>query len=152
MNAAVRVSSVRNRIWVAAFAVLAGCASGDKPKPVALQLLVKAAGQPSLTVTEVQAGAEIELGREQELIVRLTTSGTADREWSLVGLAPGVLVATGPKFQRAVIGTSDNDASGQSIWHLRPAAVGSASLRFEFRRPRNTEPAAAVVTYAVTVR
>lgn len=152
MNAVVSVPRVRKGLWVAAFAVLAGCASGDKPKAVVVQPLVKAVGQQSLTITEGQAGAEIELGRDQELIVRLATSGKGEREWSLVDLVPGVLVATGPKFQRALIGTTDDDASGQSIWRLRPSAAGNVSLRFEYRRPRNTEAAAAVVTYAVTVR
>ena len=149
MNALVRV---RNGLWAMALVMLAGCAAGDKLKPVATQPLIKAVGQQSLTVTEVQAGAGIELGREQELIVRLTTVGTSGREWSLVDLAPGVLVATGPKFQRALIGTTDDDSSGQSIWRLRPSAAGSVSLRFEYRRPRNTEAAAAVLTYVVTVR
>jgi predicted secreted protein len=143
---------VRNGLWAMALVMLAGCAAGDKLKPVATQPLIKAVGQQSLTVTEAQAGAGIELGREQELIVRLTTVGTSGREWSLVDLAPGVLVATGPKFQRALIGTTDDDSSGQSIWRLRPSAAGSVSLRFEYRRPRNTEAAAAVVTYAVTVQ
>lgn len=152
MNAVRRVPGVCWGVWMVAFVALASCASGDKPKPVVAQALVKAVGQQSLTVTEAQAGAEIELGREQELIVRLSTRGTSGREWSLVDLAPGVLVATGPKFQRALLGTTDDDASGQSIWRLRPSAAGSVSLRFEFRRPRNTEAAAAVVTYAVTVR
>lgn len=149
MNALVRV---RNGLWAVALVMLVGCAAGDKPKPAVTLPLVKAVGQQSLTVTEAQAGAEVELGREQELIVRLTTSGTAGREWSLVDLAPGVLVATGPKFQRALVSSTDDDASGQSIWRLRPSAAGSVSLRFEYRRPRNTEAATAVVTYAVTVR
>ncbi len=149
MNALVRM---RNGFWAAAVVMLAGCAAGDKLKPVVTQPLVKAVGKQSLTVTEAQAGAEIELGREQELIVRLTTGGTGGREWSLVDLAPGVLVATGPKFQRALIGTTDDDSSGQSIWHLRPSAAGSVTLRFEYRRPRNTEAAAAVLIYVVTVR
>ena len=154
MNALVRVRTGfrATLVTLVTLVMLAGCASGDKPKPVMTQPLVKAVGQQSLTVTEAQAGAEIELGREQELIVRLSTGGTSGREWSLVDLAPGVLVATGPKFQRALLGTTDDDSSGQLIWRLRPSAAGSASLRFEYRRPRNTEAAAAVVTYVVTVR
>ena len=144
--------SVRHRVWAVLLVVFAGCASGDKPKPVAVQAVVKAAGQRSLSVTEAQAGARIELGLEQELVVRLATSGKGDREWSLVDLAPGVLTVTGPKFQRALFGTADDDAAGQSIWRLRPAAAGSVNVRFEYRRPRNTEAASASVTYAVTVR
>ena len=152
MNAVLSVPEVRKGIWMAVLVALAGCASGDKPKPVAVQPPVKAVGHQSLTVTEAQAGAEIELGREQELVVRLTSVGTNGREWSLVDMAPGVLVASGPKFQRALVGTTDDDSSGLSIWRLRPSAAGNVSLRFEYRRPRNTEAAAAVVTYAVTVR
>jgi len=152
MNAVLSVPGVRKGIWMAVLVALAGCASDIKPKPVAVQPPVKAVGHQSLTVTEAQAGAEIELGREQELVVRLTSVGTNGREWSLVDMAPGVLVASGPKFQRALVGTTDDDSSGLSIWRLRPSATGNVSLRFEYRRPRNTEAAAAVVTYAVTVR
>lgn len=144
--------SARHCVWAVLLVVLTGCASGDKLKPVAAQPLVKAVGQRSLAVTEVQAGADIELGLEQELVVRLATSGKGDREWSLVDLAPGVLTATGPRFQRDLVGTTAGDAAGQSIWRLRPSATGSVNVRFEYRRPRSTEPATAVVTYAVTVR
>ncbi len=144
--------SVRHGFWAVVLVVFAGCAAGDKPKPVAVQPLVKAAGQRSLTVTEAQAGADVELGLEQELVVRLATSGKGDREWSLVDLAPGVLTATGPRFQRDLVGTTADDASGVSIWRLRPSAAGSVTLRFEYRRPRSTVPATAFATYAVTVR
>ena len=152
MKSVMKVPGVRRAAWVAVLAVLAGCAAGDKPKPVAAAPLVKALGKKWLTVTEAQAGAAIEIGLEQELVVELTTGGTDGREWSLVDLAPGVLVATGPKFQRALLGTTDDASSGQSIWRLRPSAAGKVNLRFEYRRPRNTEAAVSVVAYAVTVR
>ncbi len=144
--------SARHGVWAVLLVVLTGCVSGDKLKPGAAQPLVKAAGQRSLTVTEVQTGADIELGLEQELVVRLATSGKGDREWSLVDLAPGVLTASGPRFQRDLAGTTSDDASGQSIWRMRPSSAGSVNLRFEYRRPRSTQPASAFVTYAVTVR
>ena len=143
---------MRGVVWAPMLALLGACALGDKPKPLLAQRVVVAAGQKSVTVAAEQAGAEIELGLEQELVVRLATGATSGQAWSLVDLAPGVLSATGPKFERDLRSASVDEASGHSIWRLRPSATGAVTLRFEYRRPRNVAPAAQVVTYTVTVR
>ena len=128
------------------------CGSGPKVKPVVVPTVVAAPGQPRVTVTNEQAGAGVELGREQELVVRLANGVVFAREWSLVDLAPGVLGAAGPTFERDLRSITSGEASGTSIWRFRPLAAGTVTLRFEYRRPRNVEPATEVVTYAVTVR
>jgi predicted secreted protein len=132
-------------------AMLGACASGDKTPPVVVQPLVKSAGK-SVTVTNVQSGAAVELGLDQELIVRLATAVTNGQQWSLVDPASGVLVAVGPTFERDLRNNTLDDATGTSVWHLKPVAAGTMALRFELRRPRNVEPAKDVVTYNVKVR
>lgn len=144
----------------ALLALLGACAMFDKAKsavvgtavPAAVQAVVKAPGQKAVTVTTGQAGAGVELGLGQELVVRLGTVVVSGREWSLVDLAPGVLVAAGPVFERDLRNADAGEAIGASVWRLRPVAAGVVTLRFEYRRPRNVEPASEVVTYAVTVR
>ena len=132
--------------------LVAACAAGDKVKPVVVQPVVTAPGQKSVTVTAGQTGAVIELGLEQELVVRLATNVTSGREWSLVDLAPGVLGVNGPVFERDLRTANPGEAAGTSVWRLRPMAAGAVTLRFEYRRPRKVEPVAEVVTYAVTIR
>jgi len=143
---------MRGVVGTSMLVLLAACALGDKSKPVVAQPVVRAEGHKSVTVTVGQSGAEVELGLEQELVVRLATGSIVGYEWSLVDLRPGVLSGTGPKFERDLRGTTMDDATGQSIWRLRPSAPGAVMLRFEYRRPRNVEPATQVVTYNVTVR
>ena len=147
---------VRGLVGVALLALLAtlvaACAAGDKVKPVVAQPVVTAPGQKSVTVTAGQTGAVIELGLEQELVVRLATGVTNGREWSLVDLAPGMLGVNGPVFERDLRTAAFGEAAGTSIWRLRPMAAGAVTLRFEYRRPRKVEPVAEVVTYAVTIR
>ena len=149
MNA---VAWVRGLAGTSMLVLLAACASGEQAKPVVVQPVVRAEGQRSISVTAEQSGAEIELGREQELVVRLATGSTDGQEWSLVDFAPGVLNATGPKFERDLRSTTIDDATGTSLWRLRPSAPGTVALRFEYRRPRRLDPATQVVTYRVTVR
>ena len=135
--------------------LVAACAAGDKVKPVVVQPVVTAPGQKVVTVTAGQNGAVIELGLEQELVVRLATNVTSGREWSLVDLAPGVLGVlgvSGPVFERDLRTANPGEAAGTSVWRLRPMAAGAVTLRFEYRRPRKVEPVAEVVTYAVTIR
>ena len=132
--------------------LVAACAAGDKVKPVVVQPVVTAPGQKVVTVTAGQNGAVIELGLEQELVVRLATNVTSGREWSLVDLAPGVLGVNGPVFERDLRTANPGEAAGTSVWRLRPMAAGAVTLRFEYRRPRKVEPVAEVVTYAVTIR
>jgi len=142
---------MRGAVGVSLLALLGACASGDKAKPV-VQPLVKAEGKRSVTVTAEQSGATIELGLDQTLVVRLATGSTGKQEWSLVGLAPGVLNPVGPTFERELPSNTDNVASGSSIWRLQPTAAGKVDLRFEYRRPRSVEPATDVVTYVVKVQ
>ena len=139
-------------LLAALLTVLGACASGDKATLPVAQPLIKATGKESVTVTLEQSGAAIELGTDQELIVHLAIDAAGRNDWSLVDLVPGVLTASGPKFERDLRTMNDGESTGSSIWHLRPVAPGNVTLRFELRRPRSLEPARQVLTYAVTVR
>ncbi len=133
--------------------MLAACSTADKKvKPTVLQPVVSAPGKKLVTLTLAQAGAAVELGLDQDLLVRLATSVVEGREWSLVGLAPEVLAAEGPMFRRDLRNVDAAEGTGMSEWRLHPLKAGMVSLRFEYRRPRNVEAASEVVTYAVTVR
>lgn len=132
--------------------LLAACAAGDKVKPVIVQPLVTAPGQKLVTVTAAQAGAGVELGLDQDLVVRLATGVVTGQEWALIDLAPGVLTAAGPVFRRDLRNVDEGEGGGTSEWRLHPLKAGVVTLRFEYRKPRNVAPASEVVTYAVTVR
>ena len=151
-----QVVRVRGLVGVSMLALLvtllAACAAGDKVKPVVVQPVVSAPGKKLVTLTLAQAGAGVELGLDQDLLVRLATSVVEGREWSLVDLAPEVLMAAGPVFRRDLRNVDAAEGTGMSEWRLHPLKAGTVSLRFEYRRPRNVEAAREVVTYPVTVR
>ena len=152
MGTAVRVRSLPGTAMLAMLALLAACATGDKVKPVLVQPVVSAPGKTLVTLTLAQAGAGVELGLDQDLLVRLATIVVDGREWTLVGLAPEVLAADGPRFRRDLRNVDAAEGTGTSEWRLQPLKAGTVTLRFEYRRPRNVEPASEVATYAVTVR
>ena len=153
MGTAVRVRSLPGTAMPAVLAaILAACAAGDKVKQVLVQPVVSAPGKTLVTLTLAQAGAGVELGLDQDLLVRLATIVVDGREWTLVGLAPEVLAADGPRFRRDLRNVDAAEGTGMSEWRLHPLKAGTVTLRFEYRRPRNVEPASAVATYAVTVR
>ena len=152
MGTAVRVRSLPGTAMLAVLALLTACATGDKVKPVLVQPVVSAPGKTLVTLTLAQAGAGVELGLDQDLLVRLATIVVDGREWTRVGLAPEVLAADGPRFRRDLRNVDAAEGTGMSEWRLHPLKAGTVTLRFEHRRPRNLEPASEVATYAVTVR
>jgi len=126
----------------------AAAASAPAPRPV----LIQNTGGRSITVGDDKSGASIELEPAQELVVRLPLLATTGREWSLVDLAPGVLSVQSTSFERASRDTNIFEAAGSSVWHFKPVAAGTVTLRFDLRRPRSLDPAVQTVTYAVTVK
>ena len=140
--------------------LLAGCSIFGKPtSPFEDKAAAKAPvqtisnpGRKVLLVGLDQAGARIELGLDQQLQVRLLTKVALAPEWSLVGHVPGVVEVQGPKFEPDARGNISGEVEGDTVWLVRPTAAGAVTLRFEYRRPRNTAPASQVVTYDVVVR
>lgn len=139
-------SAMKNRLWVGALASLVvACAAPQRP-----QLDVNAFGA---LVGAEHNGSGITLEREQELVVRLASVVSENREWALVDFVPGVLTGpTKPAFERESLSSSFNDASGAAVWIFKPAAAGTVVLTFDYRNPRTLDPAARTVSYTVTVR
>lgn len=140
--------------------LLAGCSIfGKAASPFDDKAVVKAPAQTIsnpdrklLLVGLDQAGARIELGLDQQLQVRLLTRVSLAPEWTLVGHAPGVVDAQGPKFEPDPQSSVSGEVEGDMVWRIRPTAAGTVTLRFEYRRPRNTAPAVQAVTFDVVVR
>jgi predicted secreted protein len=133
-------------------ALLAACATPEKPKAPPPPPPVAAVGQRMVLVSDANAGAAVALESTQELIVRLPTEGAAGLEWTLVDLKPGVLTLLSSKFERALRNTNVEEAAGATVWHFRPQATGSVALKFELRRPRSLQPPTQTVGYDVTVK
>ena len=129
----------------AALVLLAACATPPRPAPVVDRYGVNVAAEHS--------GSSITLEPGQELVVRLTTIASPTSEWSLVDFQPGVLEGqTAPKFEREIEASNPVQAVGFEVWRFRPAAAGTVTLKFDYRRMRTLDPATQTVTYTVTVR
>ena len=140
--------------------LLAGCSIfGKAASPFDAKVVAKAPvqtisipGRKVLLLGLEQAGARVELGLGQQLQVRLLTKAALAPEWALVGLVPGVVEVQGPKFEPDARSNVSGEVEGDTVWLIRPMAAGTVTLRFEYRRPRNTAPAVQVVTFDVVVR
>ena len=135
-----------------AAALLAACATPEKPTAPLPPPLIAAVGQRLVAVSDANAGAAVTLESAQELIVRLPTEAAAGVEWTLVDLKPGVLTLLSSKFERSLRSTSVEESTGATVWHFRPQAAGSVALKFELRRPRSLLPPTQTVGYDVTVK
>ena len=139
-------SGMKNWVGIgAAVLLVAACAAPQRPP-----LEVNPFG---VHVGAEHSGSGITLEPEQELVVRLATSVSQNREWTLVDFAPGVLTGpTAPVFEREPLSSNFSGASGAAVWHFKPAAAGTVTLKFDYRHPRTLDPAARTVSYTVTVR
>jgi hypothetical protein len=138
-------------------ALLGGCASGDKPKPVVpvTQSVLQAPGKAVLTVSDRNDGAAVLLEAAQELRVELQLSAwdvANNFDWTVAELKPGVLAPIGSRFERTGRDTNPTESDGSTIWRLRPSAPGRVSLTFGLRRPYSTGPSAKTVVFDVTVK
>ncbi|MBI2874238.1 MAG: protease inhibitor I42 family protein [Firmicutes bacterium] len=108
----------------------------------------------SLTVTVDNSGSTIELARNQQLIVSLSSNRTTGYSWSLADITTGILKLEGPPtYVRDPASPDAVGAGGTETWKFTPTGAGQQSLRFEYRQPwePNVLPAR-VVEYTVTVR
>ena len=139
------------KMWAGVGAVvllLAACSAAplQQPRP---EPRVDAFG---VHVSAEHSGGSLTLEREQKLEVSLLTVLSQNREWELVGFVPGVLTgATVPTFERDPQAAHSGDASGNAVWHFKPGAAGTVTLKFDYRNPRTREPVSRTVSYIVTV-
>ena len=134
--------------------LVAACSTPEKTPPIApVQRVVQSPGRVAVSLTETDAGASVVLETGQALVVRLPTVATANLEWSVVDLKPGVLTVLGSVFERSLRNSGSGDESeGTTIWRFKAEAAGSAALRFELRRPRSVQPAVQTLSYSVSVK
>jgi predicted secreted protein len=143
---------LRTLVLGMALALLFGCSTTDKPKPVPVQPVIQGPGKAALAVSDTDNGASVVMERSQDLIVRLPVRGSSGRDWSLVDLKPGVLrVVSGPTFERTPLSVADDPSDGRSIWRLRAEAPGNVALNFELRRP-HVLGTTRTLSYPVTVK
>lgn len=125
---------------------LAGCAT-----PEERERRVDTSGRV-VTLT-VGSTPSVELRQDQQLRVRLATSGTTGHVWSLVEMAPGVLAQQGASgFERESLVTNIGQGAGFEVFRFKPIAAGSTTLKFELRRPRDLDPAIQLASFAVSVK
>ena len=103
-------------------------------------------------VTVDDAESTVELGIDQELIVRLASNPTTGYSWSFTNNPEGVLTSTGESRYRqdspGLVGSG-----GLEDFPFKAVHPGRATLRFMYERPWECgTPAAQEVVYSVVVR
>lgn len=107
-----------------------------------------------MVVSADRSGTNLALLPGQELVIRLPGNPTTGYRWSSFGPTGSALSATGPAAYEPDAGTSQRvGAGGFEIWRFVAARAGTAELRFEYRRPWETDVAPLkVLRYSVKVR
>jgi predicted secreted protein len=103
----------------------------------------------------VGSATSLELRRDQELRVRLVTEPTTRREWMLADNSASDVLAPqgGRSFEREPVDAYNlTQAAGYEVFRFKPMAPGTATLRFDYRRPRDLEPAMQSVSFTITVK
>jgi inhibitor of cysteine peptidase len=131
---------------LAAMFILAGCAALNASG---------AAGNNEVAVGNAEDGQQIELRQGQILVVTLDSNPTTGYSWALAAADTATLaqvgepVYRGPDEQKTpLVG-----AGGSETFRFTASAVGSTTLRLEYRRPwEKDQPAAQTYTLQVVVR
>ena len=108
----------------------------------------------AVTVTPENAGRPIELGQDQELLVRLPSNSASGYRWLLAAAPSDVLKLEGlPSFEHDPAVPGAVGTSGVEIWRFAPAHKGQQVLLFDYRLPWETDaPAVRQLSFTVTVR
>jgi predicted secreted protein len=121
---------------------LTGCASNQYPG---------APEEMSLRLEERDAGRSVELQRGKRVTLRLEANRSAGYRWSLAESGDGGLEQIGEPYyavEKAVPG-----GGGAEYWTFRATRAGQKALRFEYRRPwESDKPAAKGLSYTINVR
>jgi inhibitor of cysteine peptidase len=105
-----------------------------------------------VTVTAEQAGSTIELQVSQELRVRLASNPSTGYSWSFT-CVPEELVSSLGAPQYTPDSSGLVGSGGVDTFAFRAVRTGQATLRFEYRRPWETEvPATQSIAYSLRVR
>jgi inhibitor of cysteine peptidase len=122
---------------LAAALVLDGCAS---VKPI--------------TLIDAPSGQQVNLQRDQEMILQLAANPSTGYRWHIELTASAVLDELDrEQFLPTSNGGGAAGAGGVSVWRFRAARTGTDLLRLAYSRPFETKvPAAKSVVYTINVR
>jgi len=155
-----RRTTQRSRVWSSLalclpLALLAACASADKPKPVVVQSVIQAPGKTYVTASDANNGASVVLETGQKLQVELSLSAwevANNFDWSVAQLKPGVLTPIGSRFERTGRDANPAESDGATVWRLEPQAPGRVTLTFGLRRPYSVGAPTRTASFDVTVK
>lgn len=107
-----------------------------------------------LTVTPENAGRPIELGPDQELLVRLPSNSVNGYRWLLAVAPSEVLKLEGwPSFEPDPVVPGAVGTPGVEIWRFTTAHKGEQVLLFDYRVPWDMNaPSLRQLSFTVTVR
>ena len=132
---------MRRFAWLACLA-LAGCAGNRYPGTPE---------EPARRVAESEAGQVIEVRRGKRVTLRLEANRSAGYRWSLAESGDAGLDWIGEPFyaqEKAVPG-----GGGAEYWTFRATQAGKKELRFEYRRPwESDKPPVKGLSYTIDVR
>lgn len=144
---------VRMAAAAALLALVSGCGTVDAIRtfrPIAKPDVFGAV----VTITDENTGQRIEIGRNQELVIKLATDPSRNARWVRDTVVVGLLVPSGgPSFERQGLDNNAFEVAGFDVFRFKPAGPGEQTLHFEYRRKWLVETTPAqVVSFDVTVR
>ena len=107
-----------------------------------------------LTLIDVPSGQQVDLQRNQEMILELAANPSTGYRWQIELTASAVLDKIGDEqFMPASSSGGAVGAGGTTVWHFRATRSGTDLLRLVYRRPfEKNVPAAKSVVYTINVR
>jgi inhibitor of cysteine peptidase len=107
----------------------------------------------TVTITERDTGRDIELRAGETLQLRLTANRTTGYRWHASGTEDGCLSAPQPPEYFPDQPPRVAGAGGIEVWQLRAQRPGTAVLRFDYRRPYETQkPPAKTLSFTIHIR
>jgi inhibitor of cysteine peptidase len=106
------------------------------------------------TITERDAGRDIGLRAGETLRLRLAANRTTGYRWHASGAEDGCLsVPQSPEYIPDQASPRVAGAGGIEVWQLRAQRPGTVVLRFDYRRPYETQkPPAKTLSFTIRIR
>lgn len=108
------------------------------------------ANQTELVLTAADAGREIELGRDQALVIALEANPSTGYRWEVAEIDPPILKLADDEYQPNAEGAMGVGSAGTQRVTFEPVDLGQTQVTLAYRRPWETAVEAAN-TFAVEV-
>lgn len=141
-----RIRILCSLILLAALLALAGCSVLNA---------AGASGANEVAAGIAEDGKQIELRQGQILVITLASNPTTGYSWAVANVDTALLAQAGDPVYREADAqkTPLVGAGGSETFRFAASAVGSTTLRLEYRRPwEKDQPAAQTYTLQVVVR